>query len=71
MIGVKLVPRSQKENNIFKIMNLNKNTFAIESFGVLEIPFSFIPTACSRYYCDVLVMISEKIYWTFPIVGVT
>ena len=38
---------------------------------MLEIPFSFIPNACKMYECKILVMISEKIYWTFPIRGIT
>lgn len=71
MIGIKLIPKSAKDANIFKLLNMTKTKFSIESFGVLEIPFSFIPPACSRYFCDILVMISEKIFWTFPIIGVT
>ena len=33
--------------------------------------FSFIPNACKMYECKILVMISEKIFWTFPIKGIT
>jgi hypothetical protein len=38
---------------------------------MLEVPFSFIPTGCRMYECKILVMISEKIFWTFPIRGIT
>ncbi len=35
-VGVKLVPHSVKDQNIFKLLNLSKaNKFTIESFGVL------------------------------------
>ena len=35
MIGIKLVAKSQKDTNIFKLLNMTKTKFTIESFGVL------------------------------------
>ena len=69
VVGVKLVEES--DPHIFKIMAHGKTKFQIDMGGVLQIPFSFIPNACKMYTCKILVMISEKIYWTFPIRGIT
>lgn len=35
-----------------------KTRFQIDSNGILEIPFSFIPNACKMYTCKIIVMIS-------------
>lgn len=43
----------------------------VRANDILEIPFSFIPTACQKYECTITVVISEKIQWTYPIIGVT
>lgn len=56
VVGVKLVEESDK--NIFKIMSHGKTKFQIDMGGILEIPFSFVPTACKMYTCKILVMIS-------------
>ena len=69
VVGVKLIDESEK--GIFKIQAHGKTKFHIDSNGILEIPFSFVPTACKLYTCSIIVMISEKIFWTFPIRGVT
>lgn len=69
VVGIKLVDQSQK--NIFKLMNHGKTKFQLDPNGILEIPFSFIPSACKMYSCKIIVLITEKIYWTFPIRGIT
>lgn len=38
---------------------------------VLLIPFSFIPREITKYKCEVIVAMNEKIEWRFPIEGVT
>lgn len=52
-------------------MSHGKTKFQIDAGGILEIPFSFVPTACKMYTCKIIVMISEKIFWTFPLSGIT
>ena len=69
MVGVKLVDES--ENDIFTLLNHGKTKFELDGNGILEIPFSFIPTACKMYSCKIVVLITEKIFWTFPIRGIT
>lgn len=54
----------------FKLI-LKSNVMGVKANEVLEIPFSFIPSACQKYECTISVVISEKIQWTYPIVGVT
>lgn len=70
-VGVKLIPSGSQDEKVFRLLNSLKNKFEIDSFGTLEVPFSFIPNACRLYECRIQVMISEKIFWTFPIKGVT
>jgi hypothetical protein len=43
----------------------------VKANDILEIPYSFIPNACQKYECTISVVISEKIQWTYPIIGVT
>lgn len=38
---------------------------------VLLIPFSFIPRDITKYNCEIVVAMNEKIEWRFPIEGVT
>lgn len=35
-----------------------KTRFQIDANGILEVPFSFVPTACKMYTCKIIVMIS-------------
>ncbi len=37
------------DEKVFRLLNVTKNKFEIESFSILEIPFSFIPNACRMY----------------------
>lgn len=70
-VGVKMVFSCKEDEKVFRLLNTSKSKFDIESFTTLEIPFSFIPAACKMYESKILVMISEKIFWTFPIRGIT
>ena len=57
-VGVKILYPTTSDEKVFRLLNTSKPKFEIESFSILEIPFSFIPNACRMYECKILVMIS-------------
>ncbi|EWS70940.1 flagellar associated protein, putative (macronuclear) [Tetrahymena thermophila SB210] len=38
---------------------------------VLMIPFSFIPREITKYYCEIVLAMNDKIEWRYPIEGIT
>lgn len=55
---------------VFKLLIKNKVQH-IEAREYLEIPYSFIPTACRRYTCKIIATINSELKWSFPIVGIS
>ena len=70
-IGVRMTFGLHGEEVFRLILKGKNNVQLVRANDTLEIPFSFIPIACQKYECTITVVISEKIQWIYPIVGVT
>lgn len=44
---------------------------AVEGMQTILIPLSFIPREITKYYCEIVVSMNEKLEWRYPIEGVT
>lgn len=68
-VGVKLIVQEEWQS-IFRLSLIGKEIITIEPHGNIEIPFVFAPDTIAQYFCTVKILLSEKIFWTFPIVGI-
>ena len=59
-----------KIKNSFSLL-LKKNKLGVNSFGVLQIPFSFKPREISEYHAEIIVTLNDKIAWRYPLKGIT
>jgi hypothetical protein len=68
-VGVKLIVQPEWQT-IFRLNLIGKDIITIDPHGNIEISFLFVPDAIAQYFCAIKVMLSDKIFWTFPIVGI-
>lgn len=69
-ISVKLELHDHEDEGAFELIN-KKTKVSIVSGGMLQIPVSFYPSEIKDYNCTVVVYLSDKISWKFPIRVVT
>lgn len=60
----------EKWQKVFRLNLIGKDIINIEPHGNIEIPFVFEPDAIAQYFCAIRILLSDKIFWTFPIVGI-
>lgn len=68
-VGVKMIVQPEWQA-IFRLNLIGKEIIAIEPHGNVEIPFVFVPDAIAQYFCSIRILLSDKIFWTFPITGI-
>lgn len=71
--GITVTVRLEAEGvnrDAFELL-LKKTTVLVNGMNIIQIPFSFLPRAISDFFCEIVVMMNEKISWRYPIRGVT
>ena len=60
-----------QHEDTFKLMIKKEKKFIIESFRILQIPFTFAPKKLTKYLAHIKIMLTKSLFWTFPIEGIT
>lgn len=58
----------KQEGGAFRLM-MNKTKITIASLTNYQIPYIFIPKGIKEYDCEIIVYLSEKVKWIYPIKG--
>jgi len=62
-----------QQDETFRLIEKKKGgqKYSIESFRVLQVPFTFAPKKLTKYKGEIRILLSKTLYWSFPLEGIT